>query len=355
MPGTYRDLQPQVTLGGNALDNVISFHWSLGYDQAVGTASVVCATEPGGDYYDEVNIVVDGVVRWSGLLYSVDRTLYPRSISLNCKGRLQLASDYKLQQTFTPEEKGLKIADLTGTDSATDEQIVSAVFNRIGESLGPGGSIEGTGTVLGTVAPDAFVWSVSDTALSYIQKIDSVSLGYRTFESAAGAIFRRQISSRPTGSPDYEFTEGVDIVDGSSSRTVEDAYGAIHVGGYSVGDYLDPRVWFVSAGGPVARTFSFSSEMIERRADSSPGLGLSTESVANYWLSELNREFVKVSLKTPRSDVFGPGQIHRVTGLGGGEDRLGVSETLWLQRCDGELRSDGGFSQSLQYLGGGPL
>lgn len=352
MPGIVRDVLPQIVFGGNALDNVISFHWSLGYDQPVGEATIVCATEPGGTYYDDVSIVVDGTVRWSGVLYQVDRSLYPRSVSLICKGRLQFAADYKLQSDFSREEKGLQLADLMGGTSATDQNVVSAVLAYVGVSTG-GGSIGGTGTVLGTIGPETFVWNSSDTALGYIQKIDAISLGYRTFESAAGQIYRAQISSRPTGDPDFTFTEGEDIAEGSSSRTVQDAYNSVRVGGYSVGDYADPRVWFQSEGGVNSRTYSWNNEMVERRAEASPGQGFSCEAEAGYWLGELNREIVKVTMRTPRADVFGPGQIHLVQGPEGSSDRLGVGEKLWVQRCDGELRSDGGFSQSLTYIGGG--
>lgn len=353
MPGIYRDLTPQVVFNGNAIDNVISFRWSLGYDQPVGEATIVCTTMPdNGTYYDDVSIIVDGTTRWSGLLYQIDRTLYPRSVSLICKGRLQLVADFKLQSDFTREEKGLQLVDLMGGTTATDQNVVSAVLAYVGVSTN-GGSIGGTGTVLGTIAPEAFVWSATDTALSYIQKIDAISLGYRTFESAAGSIFRTQITSVPSGSTDFSFTEGEDIAEGSGSRTVQDAYNAVRVGGYSVGDYVDPRVFYVvssndfqSAGNP--RVYSWNNEMIERRANASPGSGISCEAVANYWLGELNREIIKVTMRTPRADVFGPGQIHFVDA----SDRLSVGQQFWVQRCDGELRSDGSFSQSLTYIGG---
>lgn len=354
MPGTFRDLQPQVLFNGTVLEDVLSFRWSLGYDNAVGDATIVCVNKSGaGTYYDDVTIVVDGTSRWSGLLYQWDYSLWPRSVSMVCKGRLQLAQDFKLPDEYSREAKGLQLATLMGATSPTDQNIVSAVLTSIGlDTLG--GVISGTGTVLGTIAPETFVWAASDSALAYIQKIDAISLGYRTFESAGGAIFRSQISSRPSGAADYTFTEGEDIMEGSSSRTVQDAYSGVRVGGYSVGDYADPRVWFQADGSDFnSRVFDWSNEMVERRADASSGLGFSCQSEAVYWLTELNREIVKVTMRTPRSDVFGPGQIHLVQAAGGLADRLGVGEKLWVQRCDGELRPDGSFSQSLTYIGGG--
>lgn len=349
MPGIYRDLVPQVVFSGNALDNVSSFRWSLGYDQTAGEATVVCPTTPGGgSFFDDVSIIVGGTTRWSGVLYQFERNLYPRSVSLIAKGRMQLLADFKLQEEFSREEKGLHLEELLGSPTGTDEQIVSAVLDYVGVSTN-GGSINGTGTVLGSIAPEAFIWLATDSALSYIQKIDAISLGYRTFESAAGAIYRTQITTVPSGGADYTFTEGEDIVQATSNRSVQDAYGAVRIGGYSVGDYADPRVWSATSGITSDRTFSWNNEMIERRANSSPGSGVSCEAIADYWLNELDHEIIKVTMTTPRDDVYGPGQIHRVDA----PDRLSIGGTFFVQRCDGELRSDGAFSQSLTYIGAG--
>ncbi len=80
---------------------------------------------------------------------------------------------------------------------------------------------------------------------------------------------------------------------------------------------------------------------------------MSCERMAEYWLGELNREVVKVTMTTPRSDVIGPGQIHLVQGPGGSADRLGVGERLWVQTCTGEMTNSGQFSQTVSYIGGG--
>jgi hypothetical protein len=347
VPGIVRSLDCVAVAAGNALDSVASFRWSLGYDQPVGTASVVCAGHVGGGTFgDDLSIVVDGDSRWSGIIYEIDYGFYPSTTTFVGRGRLQAAADYKLPGFYSREQKGLLLQDLLGSSSGSDTAIVSAVLDRVGLS----GSISGTGTTLGTIAPESFVWAASDTALGYIQKIDSISVGYRTFESAGGSIFRTLTSSIP-GSPSTTFTEGVDIVDGSSTLTVQGAYSAVRVAGYSVGDYADPRV-FLAEGSVLTgyeSTYSLESEMIERRANASPGSGMSCEAVANYWLGELNRVIVKVQLKTPRSDVFGPGQSHHISS----GDRLGIDDTMWLQRVEGELTSAGTFSQTLTYIGGG--
>jgi hypothetical protein len=239
----------------------------------------------------------------------------------------------------------LLLDDLAG-GPATDEDIVDAVLTLVGVDL-LGGTIGGTGTLMGTVAPGEFTWNENETALEYIQRIDSISLGYRTFESAAGQIYRTQISSRPSGSPDFTFTEGVDIREGHSGRTVQEAYNAARVGGYAVGDFP------FQGGANPDRVFSFTSSMIERRAEISGGDGISCEAVALYWLGELNREVVRLTMVTPRADLIGPGQVHLVQAAGGAAGRLGIGEKLWVQRVDVELAASGQFSQSITYIGGG--
>jgi hypothetical protein len=310
-----------------------------------------------GTYFDDVSISVDGQTRWSGIFLQWDFALFPRQVTMQCKGRLEYASRFKLDiEAVREEDKGLLLDDFVFS-TPTDENIVTSVLDYIGLDAN-GGSIDGTGRTYGTIANQEFVWAVNDSALSYIQKIDGVSAGYRTFESVDGQIFRTEISSRPSGSPDLTFTEGIDIKEASSSRTVQNAYNGVRIGGYSVGDYADPRVWleiegnpFMSASNP--RIYSYDNSMIERRAEDSPGDGMSCERMAEFWLGELNREIVTVQMTTPRSDLIGPAQIHLVQGPGGQAYRLGVGEPLWVQRVEGTLDQSGAFSQTMTYVGGG--
>lgn len=366
---TVRTNTYAVNLNGVHLDNVQSFSYTLSYEDPVGKAQVKLAgwtaghqiislNDLPGTYFDDVTIVVNGDPRWSGVLLQWDFSLFPRTITMQCKGRLEYANRYKLPlEHVRKEDKGLLLEDFV-TGTATDQNIVQSVLDYIGLSTN-NGSIAGTGRTYGTIANQEFAWAVNETALSYIQKIDGVSAGYRTFESAGGSIFRTSVSPATAiaAGASLFFTEGEDIREASSSRTVEKAYNYVRVEGYSVGDYLEPRVWvepgsnaFMSTANP--RTFSFSSPMIERRAESSAGQGMSCESMAQYWSTELNREIVQVQMTTPRADVIGPAQIHLVQGPGGQAYRLGVGENLWVQGVTGTLDESGAFSQTMQYVGG---
>jgi hypothetical protein len=364
---TVRSLQHSVTFNGSTLNNVLSFRYALGYDEPVGSAQITLGgwTSPGvilrpsdiGSYFDDVTIRVNNDVRWSGLLMQLDYALFPRQVTMQCKGRLELANRFKLPiEAVRVEDKGLLLADFVG-GTPTDENIVQSVLDYINLSTN-GGSIGGTGRTYGTIANQEFVWAVNESALGYIQKIDAVSAGYRTFESTNGQIFRTLISSRPSGFPHLTFTEGVDIKAASSSRTVQNACNGVRIEGYSVGDYLDPRVWlevvgndFMDSSNP--QIHSYSNSMIERRAEASPGQGMSCERMADFWLGELNREIVTVQMTTPRADLIGPAQVHLIQGPGGQAYRLGVGEPLWVQRVEGTLDSNGAFSQTMTYIGGG--
>jgi hypothetical protein len=364
---TVRTLQHSVTFNGSTLDNVLSFRYALGFDEPVGSAQITLGgwTSPGvlmqtsslGTYFDEVSIRVDNIVRWSGIFLQWDFSLFPRQVTMQCKGRLEYANRYKLPiEAVRVEDKGLLLEDFVSGDT-TDENIVSAVLSYISLST-RGGAIDGTGRIYGTIANQEFVWAVNESALSYIQKIDGVSAGYRTFESADGQIYRASVTSRPSGSPELTFTEGVDIKEASASRTVQNACNGVRIGGYSVGDYADPRVWlqidgndFMDASNP--QIYSYDNSMIERRAEASSGTGMSCERMAEFWLGELNREVVTVQMTTPRSDLIGPAQIHLVQGPGGQAYRIGVGEPLWVQRVEGTLDASGAFSQTMTYIGGG--
>jgi hypothetical protein len=354
MTGTVRTTTLGVTLNGNTVTQPLSARVSIGYDLSYAEATVVCASIPSGSYYDPLVINMNGSTRFSGVLAQKDFSLYPRAITLVGRGNLWKAAKYRLDDETVNPETGLSLLELLGASSGTDEEIVTAVLNRVGLS----GSISGTGRTLGTIAPEEYAWRINETALDYIQRLDRICLGYRTFETLAGSIFRSQITSRPSAASSMTFEEGVDISDGGASRSVQEAFNAVRVGGYAVGDYLDPRVYYVESsndfqgGGNPNAVFTLESPMIERKDEASAGEGISCEVVADYWLHELNREIVKVTLTTPRDDDVGPGQLHTVQGPAGAADRLGTGEKMWVQRVDVSIDQSGAFSQQITYIGG---
>ena len=338
MAVTVRQTTVNVTVGGSSIDYILSLRWSTGFDLQVGEASITCATNPSGGYYDEVVISVNGIDRWRGVLVQRDFTLYPSQVTLVCRDPLYAAQAYVPPDEL---EDGLLLDDITGGPD-TDQNIVAAVLSRAGVSNV--GGIGGTSTIMGTIAPEEFTWRRSESSLSYISRIDAISLGYRTYFN--GNFVVRTPISVTAGSSGGTFTEGVDISRASATRTILERYTAVRVGGYDVGDFEDPRVWYEPGSGDT-RVFNFESKMIEQKY-SGVGDGISTEDVAAYWINELDRELVRVQMTTPRDDLILPGRLYTIQAA----NRLGTTNELWSQRVDGEVTQDGAVSQSIQFIGG---
>jgi hypothetical protein len=90
--------------------------------------------------------------------------------------------------------------------------------------------------------------------------------------------------------------------------------------------------------------------MIERATDSGTGGGISAENVAvNFVLPEVDRVAIRVSsIKTPRDDLFEPGQTHQINSSYLGLD----NELLWCMSVTREC-DDRWFVQTMEYIGGG--
>jgi hypothetical protein len=388
----------QATLGGLPLDNVLSARVSLGFDLAIAEASVVVATEPlDGTYNDILTISMgagvpdsfdgpgaDGgngnVLRFTGLLKQYDRTLYPRSITLVAKGPLSRAAEYKpffattaadaqrlaaLQSAGVPgllltgahlagdADPGLET--LLGSGPATDQNIVLAALERVPD-LDPNiATIDGTGTDLGGLPPNALCWGFNETALAFIQRVDSASLGFRTFESIGGSIFRAQVGGWPGSQASaFTFTEGVDIFEGHSTRTILELKNVARVDGYDYGIGAGVIMFIADgSGGDSPKEIPFSTTLAGRVNAADDGPGFACEDIAAYLLKEWNRELVRLTLTTPRDDIIGPGQTHLITTATNLPDRLGTAEPLWVQRVDIGVDEKGQFSQTITYLGGG--
>lgn len=376
----------QVTVGGTVLTNVLSARVSLGFDLAVAEASVVLASEPTGTSYNDLVQIsmgagtgstaetpgTDGgdgnVLRFTGLLKQYDRTLFPRSITLVARGPLSRAGEYRNQYSATTVAAlqsagipGLTVTELMAGTTATDQALVAAALQRVPNLDVDAGNIDGTGTDLGGLPPNALCWAYQETALAFIQKIDAASQGFRTFESIRGVIFRVQISGWPGSGPaEFTFTEGVDIFDGRSTRTIMELKNCARVDGYDFG--IGAGIITFSAPGandiqgessdnPQEIQFSTS---LAGHINSGPGIGFACEDIADYLLAEWNRELVRVTLTTPLDYIIGPGQTHLVQGDGDGNPgRLAVAEALWVQRVDITVSDNGEFSQSITYIGGG--
>jgi hypothetical protein len=313
-------------------------------------------------------------VCFTGILLQYDRTLWPRSLTLVCRGRLYRASEY--------ENTLLGGTDMTlGGVGQTDQAMVQSVLTTAGVSFSSG-NIGGTGKLLGTLGsaadlgpegefvgpfawggPSAFGTGVGETALSFIERLDAISEGYRLFETAGGVLYRYQIYGRPRTAFDVPvFTEGVDIFRGTSSRTIIPTRNRALITGYDLAKTPAGMFLSIQENNPFqpaseAHTIAFSSGMIEKIEENDtgysgavPGVGQSCRAVGNYLLGEYNREIVKLTMTTHRDDFIGPGQVHGVVSA-----HLGITEPLWVQHVDKEISAAGVYTQTMTYIGGGAV
>jgi hypothetical protein len=287
----------------------------------------------------------NNVLSGTGQIYEGDYLNSGPTFELVARGPL-----FKAQQYNNNVANGLTLTALTG-GPATDEVIARAVLTVAGVSFTPS-DIGGTGLQRGTLAPSAYTWRQNETALDYLNRLSKASLGYRMVETIGGTVKRVQVFGRPSSTSTYSLSQGVDIFAGGHTQL--DAFGqytAVTVTGYDYGTGRGPVSFSYPNPVPAGiAPYTFSSEMIERGQENDTGGGISAANIAmSFVLPEVNRVTTRVSsIKTPRDDVFQPGQTHLID-----SSYLGLSNTLLAcmsvtRECD-----DKWFAQTMEYLGGG--
>jgi hypothetical protein len=292
----------------------------------------------------------NNVLSGTGTVYEADYSNSGPTFELVARGPLFAAQRY-----VNNVSGGLTLADLTG-GPASDEALAKAVLTIAGISYNPA-NIGGTGLVRGILAPSAFTWKQGETALAYLARLTKASLGYRMVETIGGDVTRVQVFGRPVSTASFTLQQGVDIFGGG--HTQFDAFGhytAVTVTGYDYGDGLGPVSYSYPRSGIPAGVapYVYQSEMIERAYDSDNGGGggISGQTIAtSFVVPEVDRVLTRVSgIKTPRDDLFEPGQTHLIDA-----DWLGLdNQYLWCMSVTREC-DDKWFSQTMEYLGGGDI
>lgn len=287
----------------------------------------------------------NNVLSGTGQLYEADYLNSGPAFELVARGPL-----FRTQRYRNNQSGGLTLTDLTG-GPATDEAIVKAVLDTVGVSYTPA-NIGGTGLQRGTLAPAAYTWREGESALEYLNRIGKASLGYRLVETIGGDVVRVQVFGRPSSAADFALEQGVDILAGG--HTQFDAFGrysAVTVNGYDYGDGAGAVTYSWPIPIPAGTdTYVYSSDMIERGYESDPRGGISAAKIAlSFVLPEVDRVAIRVSgIKTPRDDLFEPGQTHQIN-----SDLLGLDdELLWCMAVTREC-DDKWFTQTTEYIGGG--
>lgn len=337
------------TLNGNQIDTMLvkGARVETSFADPVSKGYVKCIGNPGASQGDGITITLGGgqhnVTRFpQGTVLQADYLNTGPNAEIVARGPL-----YAVQRYRNNFPNGLTLTDLTG-GPATDQAIARAVLDVVGVSYSSG-NIGGTGIVRGNSAMVAYTWHKGEGALEYLQRLSKASLGYKMVETIGGSIFRTQVLGTPSGSADFELTEGVDIFEGAHTQIETfDTYTAWSVTGFDYGDGLG-AVSFSNpstiANGDIP--YAYSSEMIESATNADPRGGISAETVLGYIQGESDHAITKVSgLVTPRDDLFGPGQIHQIT-----SPMLNLSaKKLWVLSVTAES-DENWFTQTLEYIG----
>jgi hypothetical protein len=318
--------------------------------------------------------------RFVGYVVPVENALYPIDNVLHCKGRLYRAA---FVRNNAPGGTPLADPELGQPDEAQVQVVLNACAVPVVAA-----NIGGTGKALGTVfvdlanvlSPGPFTWAEQQSGLDYIEQLDAVCVPddasgrYRTFETLNGEIFRIPLATTPAGTPDFTFTEGVDVLEARITRDPAGAANRVTVtgaptpgevavdpvtagvtlgaqcrftAGTAFAPYLPPDLP-VGPDGYAAVTQTFSSPLIEKGALSDPGDVIACEAVAQFLLSEYNCVVDTLEFSTPRDDRLGPGQtIHLHS------PRLGITDPdqhYWLQSLEISVDEQGAFTQRLRCL-----
>jgi hypothetical protein len=337
------------TIDGTAIDTQLlrGARVESSFSDPVSKGYVKCLENPGFTQGDEITITLgsglNNLRRFRGTVIQGDWLNSGPTFELVCRGPLYAAQKYRNNRP-----NGILLQDLTG-GAATDEAIATAALAVIGLS----GNIGGTGIVRGGSAAVAYTWRKGTTLLDYLQELTKASLGYKMVESTDdGTIHRVQVLSLPDdmaeSAAEFTLTEGVDIFEGAhTQKSSADAFEAWEVTGFDYGDGLGPVSFTYPTTIPAGTIpFAFSSQMIERNTDADTRPGISCETVTGYLRGENGHTITRLSgIQTPRDDLFGPGQIHRIRST-----MLGVDQNFVCVGVTAEV-DDQWFIQTLEYTG----
>src|SRR2546421_13115900 len=89
------------TIGGANVGPILSARYSFGFDQRISEAYITLPTKPAfGSYWDPVQLSIGATpatsqVRFSGVFLEYDYTLWPRAVTLVCRGNLYRATIFE--------------------------------------------------------------------------------------------------------------------------------------------------------------------------------------------------------------------------------------------------------------------
>lgn len=325
----------QVFVDGRLLPNVTGARVTRGFEQEFATAQVqVSGSAPAWvKQGSQVAIRMGGTVatayqRFFGYVGPFGSNLWAPSDTLECGDVLMFA------KYFRPSSD----VDLS---NMTDEQIVTRVFQEMGLPAALIGSIGGTGKIFGEDPETPLIWPPTITAASVLEEVDSASLGWRTWVDAGGVVRRTEIVELPTDTPAATFTEGVDIISGTSTYEIPDPVTEVSILGDDVSFTVDDGG--VNTFAWHTNPFALPLSMISQETTSETHL--SAQEVAEWLLEHLGRNLVTVNLVTHRDDLLSPDMTVETDA-----PHLRNHNLFWVQNVISEVTTTGQFRQQLQLV-----
>lgn len=321
-----------VLIDGSRIPNVLECSSTRGLDQDVATARVLM---PNGlranvlkysqiELYQGASNATANSPSFVGYVVAFETSLYPGAMTLVCEDPLTLARGF-----YTPND----IDQHNKNDITAIEQVLTTVGFDIAQL-----DIQGVGKKLGKSAENDLLWEQRQDALSRIQDIDAIGLGYKTYSLTSGRIARRFIPLIPTINYVHHFQEGVDILDGSTTMTRIDPSNQILVEGDGVKSKKnktnDKQQW---------RTSPYWTKLKLLRVELTDADYFSTEEVAAFLAEKLGKWLIKVSFATHIDTFFQTGESVKIT-----SDRLELDgQVFWVQSVTRHTSPDSGeFTQT---------
>lgn len=376
-----------VVAGGlDISDKVTSIRLRFGFDLRISEAEIELSDLPTTIAYWDTLVVSAGclstggdtaglVERFNGYVYDFDAGHWPSVPKMTGRGPLivaerlvcpdDLQTDHRADPLANPADykddaPGIDLSANPDTDADwTDADMVTWLLGQanLTGQIDPTNGIGGTGRLLGTIAPEAFTWRRGTSALAFVEELDRVCIGFRTFERLDGLIARTLTSPlTPFLDNRVTFLEGTDLLEGATvNRAGKDERNRCVVTGFDDGTGAETFVGVAAIPnlppGIDLETDTVTSPLIEvsNAADVVGGAGLSCEEVAAWRLDEVTREYIEITFPTWRDDVLSPGDTVYVNA----PHLLGTNQTLWLKTL--ELAVAGGesvsFTQTLTCRG----
>lgn len=332
----------RVLIDGQEPPYVVEARVTRGFDQDMATCEIVHA-HPMPEWVLEGSRVVvsmgdpqstepsGGVVpRFTGYVETFSSTLYPGRHTAICKDVLWVASRQHPAQD-------LSLASLTDVEAVTF--LLESVFPS--EML----DIGGLDLLLADTDDIVFLITPTESILDGIRAIDEIGAGWRTYALTDGRIVRRPISIIPSSTAAFTFTEGTDLIDGSSDTDSQDPLTEWTVQGLGDSFTFDP-----SDPNYVEPDFSIRSQpgwqqllMLTQVASSMTFLSM--EDQAAWIYSQLSKKLIRSTITTHRDMLIQGDETVAVE-----SEHLEIDQHLWVQNVQIAVESNGRFTQTLSLL-----